>query len=202
MKSTEELLEEAQAGVDEAMNLLLEAFEPMNQSIGRRIASTVPACIDDVTQAARRGTYAAIRKFAPKEGGVSLGTLAYRYAHRFARDEFRRPSAALLATSTEWSDEDEGPESERIPSEELSPEAMVADRNLSRRLYDILNESDELDALDREIFTRRLVRSDLDKDSLKSIGAPHGLCGERIRQREAELREALPTVLASLRSSI
>lgn len=204
--SNDELLTAAQAGDTSAINTLIESFEPTHHAIARRIVGhsgkyAEPANLADVRQAARQGTLLAVQQFQPKEGGVALATFVHRYAYSYAIREFRRASSALLATSTEW--EFDEPETERLPSEDVSPETAVARRNFASKVHDLVDASDILDDLDRDIWTRRLLRHKGDRDFLRVLGAEHGVTDERVRQREAILRdELLPKVLGSLKDAL
>lgn len=192
-------------GSTAAENELVRRFEPMHRKIGRQYSSDRPAAFDDICQAARLGTVCAVRRFVPNRG-VDLEYFIARYSRGYAFNERTRRATALLATSTEYDDSEDGgadAEVDTFPSDWESPERMNIRRDVSARMNELVAASTEMDAADREIFSRRIAVAHGDRQSLREIGEVVDLGREQVRKRELRLKsEVLPRVFAELKDAV
>lgn len=215
-KTQETLLTLAQAGDRAAENELIRRFEPLHHRIASQSTASTPSAYDDVCQAARQGTARAIQAFTP--GSAGLAHLVRLYASGYAQNDRNRKNSALLATTSEEHPRgrsdghtrydglfDGGGDAviDQFPQDCESPEERVGRTDLAEKVAALLNQSRELDDLDRQLIARRLLVPEADREALESIGASVGLSREKVRRRELRLTEqVLPKVLSALRDSL
>jgi RNA polymerase sigma factor (sigma-70 family) len=200
-----DLLALVKLGDSDAENELLGRYERMHLMFANEFSrADAPAGIfDDLLQAAREGTLHAIRDYDPARG-AQLTTFVYHCAHGYVQNAWKRMKRGMDVNedshAASWNDDlDES--SEEL--DENTPERQYIEADLAKAVYDLISAAKDIDLVDREVVSRRLLAHREDSESLAQVGAAVGLAKETVRFREKKLMEkTLPRALRGLRDAV
>lgn len=176
------LLKAAQAGDRQALEHLIELYQPLVLRFGLRMCKN----FDDAQDIVQETLLAAARSLNQFQGRSSLSTWLYTIARSYCIKKRRRSKFAPREEAS--LDDTHNAEATRLATPERSPEQMAIDRELEGALRRAI---DQLEPMYREVLVLRDMEGLTAPEVAEVVGASVPAVKSRLHRARTAVREAL-----------